>query len=102
MGKVLQPVRTVEVVQENVVERIVECKKPIIQEQIVPVTRQVEQIIEVPKVQVVDEVQVQTVQRVVDVPVMTQVDQVIEVPKVQVVDRVEQVEVIRTVQRTVE
>merc|ERR1719181_1964889 len=37
--KVQQAVRTVEVVQENIVERIVERKKPIIQEQIVPVVK---------------------------------------------------------------
>merc|ERR1719359_912879 len=37
--KVQQPVRTVEVVQENIVERIVECRKPIIQEQVVSVPR---------------------------------------------------------------
>merc|ERR1719158_1407218 len=48
--KIQQAVRTVGVVQENVVERIVERKRPVIQEQIVPVTKQVEQIIEVPKV----------------------------------------------------
>merc|ERR1719463_344739 len=39
--KVQQPVRTVEVVQENVVERIVQRKKPIIQEQVVPVVKTV-------------------------------------------------------------
>merc|ERR1711935_113830 len=70
--RVQQPVRTIEVVQENVVERIVERKKPIIQEQIVPVTRQVDQVIEVPQVQVVERVQqvevLRTVQRTVEVP----------------------------------
>jgi hypothetical protein len=94
-------IQKIEVVKPTIVHKVVQRKKPIIQEHIqevpkvmvqhVPVQRVVEELVKVPRIQYVDEVVHVPVQELRHVPMIQKVQKTIEVPQVQYEDVGQQV-----------